>query len=378
MKIYFDNAATTPLDKEVFNAMIPYLLDHYGNPSSHHQQGRQVRKAIESCRMTIANLLNVLPEEIIFTSGGTEADNTAILSAVHGMAITNVITTRFEHHAVLHTLNSLQAKGVIKVNFIKHDTKGTLDLDHLEQLLKSSPRSLVSVMHANNEIGNLNDIERIGELCELHDALFHSDTVQTIGHYKYDLQKLKVHFLAASAHKFHGPKGVGFIFCRKGIKLTQLIHGGGQENHLRAGTENIHGIVGLTKALELAYEHLDEHQEYVQNLKNYMIESLINEVPGIRFNGNSSDESKSLYTILNVGFPFLNDAQSLLQGLDELDISVSGGSACSTGSVSHVLQSISTDPTCDNIRFSFSKLNSTSEIDLVMKALNQIYHTINV
>jgi cysteine desulfurase len=376
MRIYLDNAATTPLDKEVFNAMIPYLLDNYGNPSSHHQQGREVRKAIEGCRASIANLLNALPEEIIFTSGGTEADNTAILSAVHGQEITNVITTRFEHQAVLHTLNSLQSKGFIKVNFIKHDTKGILDLYYLEQLLQTSPRSLVSVMHANNEIGNLNDIERIGELCEQYNALFHSDTVQTIGHYRYDLQKLKIHFLAASAHKFHGPKGIGFIFCRKGIKLTQLIHGGGQENHLRAGTENIHGIIGLTKALELAYEHFDEHQGYVQALKNYMIEALIKEVPGIRFNGHPADASKSLYTILNVGLPALNDTQSLLRCLDELEISVSGGSTCSTGSVSHVLQAISTDRACDNIRFSFSKLNSTQEIDLVIKALNQIYQAV--
>ncbi|RYE22452.1 MAG: cysteine desulfurase [Sphingobacteriaceae bacterium] len=376
MRIYLDNAATTPLDNEVFKAMIPFLLDNYGNPSSHHQQGREVRRAIEGCRASIANLLKALPEEIIFTSGGTEADNTAILSAVHGQGITNVITTRFEHHAVLNTLNSLQSTGLIKVNFIKHDTKSTLNLSHLEQLLQTSPKSLVSVMHANNEIGNLNNIERISELCEQYNALFHSDTVQTIGHYSYDLQKLKVHFLAASAHKFHGPKGVGFIFCRKGIKLTQLIQGGGQENRLRAGTENIHGIIGLTKAMELAYEHLEEHQQYVQNLKNYMIEALINEVPGIRFNGHSADASKSLYTIFNVGLPAPNNAQSLLRCLDELEISVSGGSACSTGSVSHVLQSISTDYACDNIRFSFSKLNSTQEIDLVIKALNQIYQAV--
>lgn len=376
MRIYLDNAATTPLDKEVFNAMIPFLLDIYGNPSSHHQQGREVKKAIESCRETIANLIGALPEEITFTSGGTEADNTAILSAVYGQRITNVITTRFEHHAVLHTLNSLQVKGAIKVSFINHDENGTIDLSHLKQLLQNSPRSLVSVMHANNEIGNLNDIQTISDLCEQYDALFHSDTVQTIGHYRYNLAKLKVHFLAASAHKFHGPKGVGFIFCRKGIKLTQLIHGGGQENRLRAGTENIHGIIGLTKALELAYTHLEEHQQHIQHLKNYTIKRLLNEVPGIKFNGNSADATNSLYTVLNVGFPFAGYTQNLLQYLDEAGISVSGGSACSTGSVSHVLQNINTDPDCDHIRFSFSKLNSTSEIDLVIKALNQIHHTI--
>lgn len=376
MRIYLDNAATTPLDKDVFDVMIPFLLDNYGNPSSQHQQGREVKKAIERCRETIAGLIGALPEEIIFTSGGTEADNTAILSAVYGQEINNVITTRFEHHAVLHTLNALQAKGAIKVSFINHDGDGVLDLAHLEQLLQNSPRSLVSVMHTNNEIGNLNDIETISDLCEQYGALFHSDTVQTIGHYRYDLTKLKVHFLAASAHKFHGPKGVGFIFCRKGIKLTQLIYGGGQENRLRAGTENIHGIVGLTKALELANEQLEHHQQYIQCLKDYTINKLINEVPGVRFNGSSAEATKSLYTILNVGFPSTGYRQNLLQHLDELGISVSGGSACSAGSISHVLRCINTDSDCHNVRFSFSKLNSTSEIDSVIKALNQIYHTI--
>ena len=376
MRIYLDNAATTPLDTEVFNAMTPYLLNHFGNPSSHHEQGRQVRQAIEDCRATIAGLLNASPQEIIFTSGGTEADNTAILSAVHGEGINHVITTRFEHHAVLHTLNALQAKGLVTVSYIEHDSKGTLNLAHLVDLLQKKPRSLVSVMHANNEIGNLNDIETIGQLCERYNALFHTDTVQTIGHYRHDLQKLKVHFLAASAHKFHGPKGVGFIYCRKGIKLTQLIHGGSQERALRAGTENIHGIVGLTKALQIAYEHIDEHQQHIQNLKSYLISRLIDDVPGVRFNGNSAVANKSLYTVLNVGLPSLNYARNLLRCFDEQGISVSGGSACSTGSASHVLQAIETGAQKDNIRFSFSKLNTYAELDRVIDTLVNIYQTI--
>jgi len=376
MRIYLDNAATTPLDKDVFTAMTPYLLNHYGNPSSHHEQGRQARQAIEGCRASIASLLNALPEEIIFTSGGTEADNTAILSAVHGQGITHVITTHFEHHAVLHTLSNLQSNGAIKVSFIKHTNKGDLDLDHLEQLLQTSPRSLVSVMHANNEIGNLNNIELIGNICEKYNALFHTDTVQTIGHYRHDLQKLKVHFLAASAHKFHGPKGVGFIYCRKGIKLTQLIYGGGQEGRLRAGTENIHGIIGLTKALEIAYNHIEEHQQYIQQLKDYMIVRLVEEVPVISFNGNSADAARSLYTVLNVGLPALNYTHNLLRCLDEQNISVSGGSACSTGSASHVLQAINTDAGKNNIRFSFSKLNTYEEVDRVIETLAHIYQTI--
>jgi cysteine desulfurase len=376
MRIYLDNAATTPLDKEVFNAMTPYLLNHFGNPSSHHEQGRQARQAIEDCRATIARILNALPDEITFTSGGTEADNTAILSAVHGQNISHVITTRFEHHAVLHTLNALKAKGIITISFIKNDCKGNLDLTHLEQLLQTNSRSLVSVMHANNEIGNLNDIEQIGEICERYDALFHTDTVQTMGHYHHDLQKLKVHFLAASAHKFHGPKGIGFVYCRKGIKLTQLIHGGGQEGRLRAGTENIHGIIGLTKALEIAYQQMEKHQRQIQQLKNYMIDRLTDEIPGVSFNGNSAVANKSLYTVLNVGLPSLNYNNSLLRCLDDRQISVSGGSACSTGSASHVLQVIDTDSDKDNIRFSFSKMNTLAEINRVIETLAHIYQTV--
>jgi cysteine desulfurase len=376
MRIYLDNAATTPLDKEVFNAMTPYLLNHFGNPSSHHEQGRQARQAIEDCRATIARILNALPEEITFTSGGTEADNTAILSAVHGQNISHVITTQFEHHAVLHTLNALKAKGIITISFIKNDCKGNLDLTYLEQLLQTNSRSLVSVMHANNEIGNLNDIEQIGEICERYDALFHTDTVQTMGHYHHDLQKLKVHFLAASAHKFHGPKGIGFVYCRKGIKLTQLIHGGGQEGRLRAGTENIHGIIGLTKALEIAYQQMEKHQRQIQQLKNYMIDRLTDEILGVTFNGNSAVANKSLYTVLNVGLPSLNYNNSLLRCLDDRQISVSGGSACSTGSASHVLQVIDTDSDKDNIRFSFSKMNTLAEIDRVIETLAHIYQTV--
>ncbi len=376
MSIYLDNAATTPLDADVFNAMIPYLLKHYGNPSSHHTQGRQARQAIEQCRATIAGLIGALPEEIVFTSGGTEADNTAILTAVHGYGIQHVITTRFEHHAVLHTLSNLQRRGLIKISFIKHDAKGNLDLGHLEQLLQTNPRSLVSVMHANNEIGNLNDIAQIGEISERYNALLHTDTVQTMGHYRLNLQKLKVHFLAASAHKFHGPKGVGFIFCRKGIQLSQLIHGGGQEGRLRAGTENIHGIVGLTKALEIAYAHIDEHRQHVQDLKSYMIPRLMEEVPGITFNGNSASANQSLYTVLSVGLPSLTYGRNLLRCLDDAGIAVSGGSACSTGSASHVLQAIAAADDKDHIRFSFSKLNTRHEVDRVLEDLHQIYQTL--
>ncbi|WP_158827454.1 cysteine desulfurase family protein [Mucilaginibacter lacusdianchii] len=376
MRIYLDNAATTPLDPEVFSAMTPYLLNHFGNPSSHHAQGRQAKSAIEDSRAAIASLLNALPEEIIFTSGGTEADNTAILSAVYGQGIDHVITTRFEHHAVLHTLIALQAQGKIKISFIEHDEQGNLDLEHLAFLLQTHGRSLVSVMHANNEVGNLNDIETIGRICQTYNALFHSDTVQTMGHHRFDLQKLNIHFLAASAHKFHGPKGVGFVYVRKGVKTTQLIHGGGQEGKLRAGTENIPGIVGLAKALQLAYQYLDEHQHHIQKLKQYTIERLLADVPGITFNGNSAIAHKSLYTVLNASFAVEGYAQNLLQRLDEQHISVSGGSACSTGASSHVLSALDAPTNRQHIRFSFSKFNTQNEIDQVMQILTQLYQSI--
>jgi cysteine desulfurase len=371
MKIYLDNAATTPLDKTVFEAMTPYLLQHFGNPSSHHHFGREARSAINCCRDTIAQLINAKPHEITFTSGGTEADNMAILSAVKANGIKNVITDKFEHHAVLHTLQGLQKNGEITLSYIKHDCNGNLDLEHLEELLADSPRSLVSVMHANNEIGNLNDIEKIASICKKYNALFHTDTVQTIGHYSYDLQKLNVHFLTASAHKFHGPKGVGFLYCRDGVQLSPLICGGGQENRLRAGTENIAGIVGLTKALELAYTDLDEHREHITGLKTRLISHLIERLPGIAFNGNSDNIEKSLYTVLSVSLP--NTGQNLLRYFDEQGIAVSGGSACSTGSASHVLSALGVDPGRDTIRFSFSKFNRSEEIDLVAEILADVF-----
>jgi cysteine desulfurase len=374
MKIYLDNAATTPLDPQVFEAITPYLLNHFGNPSSLHGPGREAAKAVEAARRQIAGLLNASPDEIIFTSGGTEADNIAIVSAVTCNHIDHVITTQFEHAAVLQTLRSLSAKHHTRVSFIKHDAKGNLDLEHLEYLLRTNTRNLVSVMEANNEIGNRNDIARIGELCEKYNALFHTDTVQTIGHYRHDLNQLKVHFLAASAHKFHGPKGVGFLYCRKGQKLNRLIHGGGQESGLRAGTENVAGIVGTAKALELAYAKLEHDSQYVQTLKDHLITRLVQTVPGIRFNGNSAHPVKSLYTVLSASLPA--SATDLHQFLDAEGIAVSGGSACSGGSASHVLKALGTDPSRTTIRFSFSKFNTITELDRVAEKLAAVYRLV--
>jgi cysteine desulfurase len=376
MRIYLDNAATTQLDNEVFKTITPYLLEFYGNPSSHHEHGREVKTAIEGARTTIANLLNASPNEIVFTSGGTEADNTAILSSVRSHQIKHVITTPFEHHAVLHTLDVLKNNGEIKLSFIDTDSRGNLDINHLDTLLKNNSRSLVSVMHANNEIGNLNNIELIGEVCNSRGALFHSDTVQTMGHYRHNLSKLKTHFIAASAHKFHGPKGVGFIYCRDGIQLSQLLHGGAQERKLRAGTENIYGIIGLAKALEIAYRDIDEHQFYIQKLKNRMIAKLQEQIGDVQFNGNSANAEKSLYTVLSASLPVNHATGDLLTYLDQNNISVSGGSACSTGSASHVLKAIGADLSRNTVRFSFSKFNTADEIDYTVEKLSALYKAI--
>jgi cysteine desulfurase len=374
MNIYLDNAATTPLDPKVLEAMTPYLLNHFGNPSSKHGPGREAKNALESCRKKIANLLNAEPEEIIFTSGGTEADNIAIVSAVTCGQTDHVITTAFEHPAVLQTLKSLTKQYKTRVSFINHDEKGNLDLKHLEYLLLTNTRNLVSVMQANNEIGNLNDIEKIGGLCEKYGALFHTDTVQTIGHYQHDLKQLKIHYLTASAHKFHGPKGVGFLYCRKGQRLNRLIHGGGQESGLRAGTENIPGIVGMAKALELSYQYMDIDSIYIEGLKRHLINALTEVLPNISFNGNSANLHKSLYTVLSVSLPAAD--VDLLQYLDAENIAVSGGSACSGGAPSPVLKALGADPSRNTIRFSFSKFNTLVELDQVTEKLARIYRLV--
>ncbi|MGV3588750.1 MAG: cysteine desulfurase family protein [Adhaeribacter sp.] len=375
MQVYLDNAATTPLDKEVFEAMAPYMLEHFGNPSSIHTHGRQARSAIEKARKTIANLLNTSPAEIFFTSGGTEADNAAIFSTVRSLNIKHAISSPLEHHAVLHSLEALQKNGELELSFVNHNDNGGLDLEHLEQLLAERPLTLVSIMHGNNEIGNINDIQAIGEICKKYGAIFHSDTVQTMGHYRHDLQKLPVHFIVGSAHKFHGPKGVGFIYSNAAIKVSPLIHGGAQERNMRGGTENVYGIIGLAKALEIAYRDMAEQQKYIQGLKDRLISKLIENVPDVQFNGYSAEADKSLYTVLNVSLPPSSINEMLLFNLDINKISVSGGSACTSGSNigSHVLQAIGSDPDRGAIRFSMSKYNTPEEIDYVVEKLAKTY-----
>jgi cysteine desulfurase len=376
MQVYLDNAATTPLDKEVFEAMTPYMLEHFGNPSSIHAHGRQVRAAIERARKTIATLLHTSPAEIFFTSGGTEADNAALFGTIRNGTIRHVISSPLEHHAVLHSLETMEKNGEIELAFVRHDERGGLDLEHLDALLAARPQTLVSLMHANNEIGNLNDIARIGDICRNYNAIFHSDTVQTMGHYRHDLQQLNLHLLVGSAHKFHGPKGVGFIYISGAVKVPPLIYGGSQERNMRGGTENVYGIIGLAKALEIAYRDMDGHRAYIQGLKDRLIYKLQEQVPGVIFHGYSAEADKSLYTVLNIGLPPSPINEMLLFKLDINKISVSGGSACTSGTSigSHVLDAIHADPNRGAVRLSFSKFNTAAEIDYVADTLATLFH----
>jgi cysteine desulfurase len=370
MKVYFDNAATTKLDEDVLKTMMPLMLEDFGNPSSIHAFGRKSRAAIETARKTVAKLLNVAPAEIIFTSGGTEADNMAIYQSISTYGITHVISSEIEHHAVEHTLKVLEKEGKIKLSWVKIDDKGNVDVTHLEELLKNNPPSLVSLMHANNEIGTLLPLQLVGELCKKYNALFHSDTVQTMGHYALDLQTINVHFITCAAHKFHGPKGVGFLYINHRNKIAPFIHGGAQERNMRGGTENVYGIVGLAKALQLCYDEMEAHQNHIMELKDYMKSELEKKIKGIEFNGETSRE-KSLYTILNCRFPVHPDAEMLLFNLDIAGIAASGGSACSSGSNqgSHVLRGLGIDMEKASVRFSFCKYNTKAEIDFVVNKL---------
>jgi cysteine desulfurase len=374
MRVYLDNAATTPLDAEVIKVMCNVMESTFGNPSSIHAHGREARSLIEKSRKTIAGLLRTSPAEIFFTSSGTEADNTAIRCGIVDNNITHAITTRIEHHAVVHTLEAMEKAGTIKLNFLNVDDKGNIDFDHLEQLLQDNQRSFVSLMHANNEIGTLTDIERVGDLCEQYNAIYHCDTVQTMGHFPHDLGKLKVHFVVCAAHKFHGPKGVGFLYINHKIKIKPLIYGGAQERNMRGGTENVYGIAGLAKALDLAYADMEQHRQHIQGLKSYMKEQLIEAIPGVLFNGETS-ENKSLYTVLNVSFPETDMADMLLFNLDIAGISASGGSACSSGTDigSHVLTGIGASSTRPSVRFSFSKYNTKDEIDFVVNKVRDLF-----
>lgn len=374
MNVYFDNAATTPMDKTVLEKMLPYLENGFGNPSSIHKKGREIKSVIEKCRSKIASLLSCEPGEIFFTSGGTEADNMFILNTAIEKKLDTIITSKLEHHAVLHCCEYLERSYKKNIKFVDSDEKGVIDLDHLESLMKSSPNSLVTIMHGNNEIGNLNDIKKISRICEQHETIFHSDTVQTVGHYNLNLNDLNIHGIVGSAHKFHGPKGVGFLYLNNKHKISPFIHGGAQERNMRGGTENVYGIVGLAEALELSITNMADHAKKVSNLKKYMIEKLTHAVDGIKFNGQSSDLNNSLYTVLNVSIPNMNDQQMFLFNLDINNIAASAGSACTSGSEvgSHVLAQIKKNKGHASVRFSFSKMNSKEEVDYTVDKVCEI------
>jgi cysteine desulfurase len=371
MNVYLDNAATTPLDPEVFEAMRPFILDDFGNPSSTHAHGRKVRAAIESSRKKIADLLNCTPGEVIFTSGGTEADNAILAGAVRSYQIRHVISSKIEHHAVEHTLALMADRGSIELHYVRLDEKGNPDQDDLEHLLKLYPGALVSLMHANNEIGNLLDLQRTGEICAQYNAYFHSDTVQTMGHYRHDMRKLQVSAMTAAAHKFHGPKGVGFMYLKKDRKISPMVSGGSQERNMRGGTENTYGIVGLAAALEIAYRDMDDHERHIKALKKQMINALIEKIPGVSFNGESGNIEKSLYTVLSVSLPESEENELLLFNLDISGISASGGSACSSGAAagSHVINALYPGSRRAPLRFSFSKFNTSEEINFAADKL---------
>lgn len=376
MKVYLDNAATTAMDPKVLEAMLPYLSQYYGNPSSVHSHGREVRSAIERSRKKVAEILNASPGEIFFTSGGTEADNTALVCTLDSYDIKHVLTSPLEHHAVLHTLEECHKRGHITLDLAQVNEKGEIDMDHLTDWVRKHPKSLVSIMHANNEIGNINDIETIGAVCREYAVFFHSDTVQTMGHYTHDLKTLPIDALVAGGHKFHGPKGSGFLYLNKKNKIRPFIYGGAQERSMRGGTENVYGIVGIAKALELAYAEMHEHQVHMEALKDRFIHQLRDAIPEVSFNGLSADLSKSLYTVLNVSLPPSEENSGMvLFNLDLHGISASGGSACSSGATvgSHVLQALGASAERDSVRFSFSRFNTAEEIDYTVSKLKEMY-----
>ena len=374
MRVYLDNAATTQIAPQVIDVMLTVIKDNFGNPSSTHFFGRNAKALVENARRSVAKHMNCLSSEIIFTSGGTEADNMAIHAAVNNLGVKRIISSSIEHHAVGHTIESLTKENLVESVFVKIDSKGHVNLNHLEELLQENIPTLVSLMHANNEIATLLPLKKVAQLCRKYKAYFHSDTVQTIGHYPIDLQDLDIDFIACSAHKFHGPKGIGFIYVNKKTKISPFVCGGAQERGLRGGTENIVGIVGLAKAMELAYKDLEEHQNHVQALKSHMMDELKILFPSVLFHG-ETETSKSLYTVLNVCFPKTEKGGMLLFTLDLKGVAVSGGSACNSGANkgSHVLEGIGADITRPNARFSFSHYTTKEEIDYTLKQIKSVF-----
>ncbi len=372
-RIYLDNAATTSLDPQVLEAMMPYLTEKFGNPSSIYSYGRETRLAIENARKSVAKILNAHPAEIFFTSGGTESSNTAISASVRDLGCTHIISSEIEHHATLHTVEELRCRGEAELSYVKLMADGGIDLENLEELLSGhQAKTLVTLMHANNEIGTLLNLHAVGNLCKKYGAIFHSDTVQTVGHFPIDLRNTPVHFITGAGHKFHGPKGVGLLYINENIKIKPYIHGGGQERNMRAGTENLYGIVGFAKALEIATADYEKDSEYIRGLKMYSMQQLSSHIKGVVFNGNPT--GNSLYTVLSVSFPKTENSEMLLFNLDINNICASGGSACTSGAEqgSHVIRAVNHNPNQITVRFSFSKHNTREEIDILVEKLKEV------
>ncbi len=372
-RIYLDNAATTSLDPTVLEAMMPYLTKHFGNPSSIYSYGRESRMAIENARKTVAKILNAHPAEIFFTSGGTESSNMAITASVRDLGCKHIISSPIEHHATSHTIEYLYQNGEAALSYVKLLPNGHIDLNDLAKLLEESEeKCLVTLMHANNEIGNMLDIHAVGELCKKHNAIFHSDTVQTVGHFPFNLRNTPVHFITGAGHKFHGPKGVGMLYINENVKIKPFVHGGSQERNMRAGTENLYGIVGFAKALELATTNYENDSNYITELKLYMMDQLKKNIKDISFNGDPT--GKSLYAVLSVSFPKTEKSEMILFNLDINNICASGGSACTSGADqgSHVIRAINNNPNQVTVRFSFSKHNTKAEIDAVIEKLKEL------
>lgn len=369
-RIYFDNAATTPLAPEVLEAMMPYLTEKFGNPSSIYSYGRETRLAIEQARKSVAKNLGAKPAEIFFTSGGTESSNTVLNAAITDLGCKHIISSPIEHHATLHTVTHLAKLHNLKLSFVQILPNGHIDMDHLAALLAATTeKTIVTIMHANNEIGTMIDIAAVGQLCKQYGAYFHSDTVQTVGHFPFELSQLPVDFITGAGHKFHGPKGVGILYINENVKISPLVHGGSQERNMRAGTENLYGIVGFAKALELATEKHEEERTYIQSLKQYLHDQLIAKIPSVSFNGDPF--GRSLYNLLSVNFPKNEKTEMILFNLDMHHVCASGGSACSSGAQqgSHVINALNKGSEIVTVRFSFSKQNTIAEIDQVVTAL---------
>lgn len=373
-RVYFDNAATTPISDAVSEAMISVLKNQYGNPSSIHAEGRAVRALLEGARKTVAQAIGAGTADIFFTSGGTESNNMALKCAVRDLDVRRIISSPLEHHCGLHSIESLVHFQDIEIVWLPVDALGRVSMEALESALQNQngKKTLVSLMHANNEIGTMINLKTVSELCIQYGALFHADTVQTMGHFPIDVQNIKINFLSGAAHKFHGPKGVGFIYINPDSPIKPLIDGGAQERNMRGGTENVYGIVGLAKALERAVAEMEHRSTHIRKLRAYMRQALVNNFPDIQFNGDLDGDS--LYTVLSASFPPGPKNELLLLSLDIAGVSASGGSACSSGAEkgSHVLEAIGADPERKSIRFSFSHYNTEEEVDFAVKALVQI------